>query len=550
MRAHYEILLQDAEKRSRKSMRFQCLDKDSIKYGGFFDSKNIIQPKFAIYRVVNMAACYMNPESELYKDGMLYERILLGLDYIKREQRENGTFDLVDCNFYSGPDTAFCIKRLLPFYKYVLKHPEAPAAALFKEKLTEIIHAGMDGMVYGGFHTPNHRWAIASNLLEGYRLFGEEKYKTRAMEYLVEGIDCTKDGEYAERSAGNYNRINNDAMITVGEILEDRQYTECAIRNLNMMLTYLEPDNSIFTNNSTRQDRGVKVYPRDYYFEYLHMGYKEKNDTFLDAANYIMELNKKLEHFPEFLINFMLYPELIEFEHDGCKIPTSYDRFYEESQIVRCRKDSYSYTIINNATNFVWFQHGDLCMSLKLGASLCEHRAFKSESLVKTAAGYEMKQTMRGWYYLPFGKSVGTTDWWAMDNPNTREKLTGDNLNLNFDVKITEIEDGLSVNIKVGGVDRAPLRLELAFDAGCEIMSPYYNVEGLAGECIVAKEGMITANRGNYAIEVGPAFHDHDFVAGKFGSEGRNPHCFTVYFTDTTEFERTITIRAIDSVRY
>ena len=442
------------------------------------------------------------------------------------------------------------MKRLLPFYKYLLKNPDAPGAEEFTPKVKEIVYAGAIGMVNGGFHTPNHRWAIASNLLECWKLFGEERFKKRAEEYLVEGIDCTEDGEYAERSAGNYNRINNDAMITIGEILGEEKYIDCAERNLNMMLTYLEPDDSIFTNNSTRQDRGVKIYPRDYYFEYLYMGKKRNNEKFLKAANYIMELNIRKDHYPEFLINFMLFPELIDLEFDGCGYDTTYDAFYRESGIVRRRKGNWSYTIINNATNFVWFQNGDLCLSLKVGASLCEHRAFKSESLEKEGNAYALKETMKGWYYLPFGEYRGTTDWWKMDNPNTREKLTGPDLNLNFDVKVREIEDGLEVKIKASGVDRAPLRLELAFDAGATIVSDHFTVEGLAGECMIAKDGMVTATRGDYAIEVGPAFYDHDFVAGKFGSEGRSPQCFTVYFTDTTEFERTITIKAKEGIIY
>lgn len=548
MRKHYELLLRDAEKRARKSLRFQVKDKTSVKYGGFPDGRNVIQPKFSIYRVVNMAAVYMNKETALYKDPAIKEAILTGLDYIKREQRPNGTFDLVDCNFFSGPDTAFCIKRLLPFYKYVLKNPDAPSADEFEPKLREIIYAGANGMTESGFHTPNHRWAIASNLLECWKLFGDEKFKGQAEKYLAEGIDCTEDGEYAERSAGNYNRINNDAMITVGEILGEDKYIQCAERNLNMMLTYLEPDDSIFTNNSTRQDRGVKVYPRDYYFEYLYMGKKRNNEKFLAAANYIMALNDRMKHYPEFLINYMLFPELIDLECDSCGYPTEYDAFYKESGIVRRRKNNWSYTVINNATNFVWFQNGDLCLSLKVGASLCEHRAFRSTTLEKEDGAYVMKQKMQGWYYLPFGEYRGTTDWWKMDNPNTRNKIYGPDLD--FDVKVKEIEDGLEIKIRATGVDRAPLRLELAFDAGATILNDHFNIEGLAGECMIAKDGMITATKGDYAIEVGPAFYSHDFVAGKFGSEGRSPQCFTVYFTATTEFEKTITVKAKDGVLY
>ncbi len=548
MRKHYELLIKDAEKRAIRSLRFQVKDKTSVKDGGFPDEKNVIQPKFAIYRVTNLAAVYMNPGSSLYKDENIREAILRGLDYIRREQRPDGTFDLVDCNFFSGPDTAFCVKRMLVFYKYLLKNPDAPDAELFTKKVGEIVKGGADGMTGSGFHTPNHRWAIASNLLECWKIFGEEKYKAQAEKYLAEGIDCTSEGEYSERSAGNYNRINNDAMITMGEVLEDEKYIDCAERNLNMMLTYLEPDDSIFTNNSTRQDRGVKVYPRDYYFEYLYMGYKRNNKKFLKAANFIMDLCESKKNFPEYLINYMLHPELIDLECEESGYEKEYDAFYKESGIVRRRKNNWSYTIINNASNFVWFQNGDLCLGLKLGASFCEHRAFKSESIEKVDGTYALHQTMRGWFYLPFGEYRGTSDWWKMDNANTRTKITSPDLN--FDVNIKEIEDGLEVRIKTYGVDRAPLRLELAFDAGAEIVSDHFNVEGLAGECMIVKDGMVTATRGDYAIEVGPGFYDHDFVAGKFGSEGRSAQCFTVYFTDTTEFERTITIKAKDGIIY
>lgn len=548
MRKHYELMLADAERRARKNMRLQVMEKENTwKYGGFRDSKGIIQPKFAIYRMVTMAAVYLNEESSLYKNEELYGRTLLALDYIKREQRENGCFDLVDCNFYSGPDTAFCVKRLMPLFEYVRKHPDAPNAAEFERRLSEIIYAGAKGMVAGGFHTPNHRWAIASNLLKCWQLFGEEEFKQAAEKYLAEGIDCTSEGEFAERSAGNYNRINNDAMITIGMVLGDETYYKYAESNLNMMLTYLEPDDSIFTNNSTRQDRGAKVYPRDYYFEYLLMGHLLGNDTFLAAANYIMDLNVRQNHLPDFLVNLMNQPELIDVEYEGSAILTSYDRFYKESEIARVRKEDYSYTVMNHGSNFCYFQHGNLTMSLKIGASFCEHRAFKPEVMTKDEQGYHLSQTMRGWYYLPFGEYQGTTDWWKMDNTK-REKLTGPDLNFHVDVK--DVEDGLDVHIKVDGVDRAPLRLELAFDAGAMITNDAFALEGEAGAYITAKQGTVTASRGDYAIEVGPAFGTHDFVAGKFGSEGRNPHCFTVYFTDNTCFEHTIHIRAKESLLY
>lgn len=76
-----------------------------------------------------------------------------------------------------------------------------------------------------------------------------------------------------------------------------------------MMLTYVEPDDSIFTNNSTRQDRGRKIYPKDYYFEYLYMGDVLQKPEFLDAANEIMAaVDRHGLKAMDCLIQFMLRP--------------------------------------------------------------------------------------------------------------------------------------------------------------------------------------------------------------------------------------------------
>ncbi|MFR2870511.1 MAG: hypothetical protein ACLTCJ_09740 [Gemmiger formicilis] len=100
------------------------------------------------------------------------------------------------------------------------------------------------------------------------KLFDKPECRTAAEAILKEGNDCNEDGEYAERSAYNYNRINNDAMIMLAVATGDESYY-APVRNLEMMLTYIDPDDSIFTNNSTRWDMGKKIYPREYYLEYL-----------------------------------------------------------------------------------------------------------------------------------------------------------------------------------------------------------------------------------------------------------------------------------------
>ena len=105
------------------------------------------------------------------------------------------------------------------------------------------------------------------------------------------------------------------------------------------------------------------------------------------------------------LINLMLLPELAALEHEGSAAPTNYHKYYEGSGIVRCRRGSWSYTILNNSPSFLFFQHGDFTLTVRIGASFCEHRNFVPAALAPKDGGYALHQTMTGWYYLPLPKS-------------------------------------------------------------------------------------------------------------------------------------------------
>ena len=62
-----------------------------------------------------------------------------------------------------------------------------------------------------------------------------------------------------------------------------------------------------------------------------------------------------------------------------------------------------------------------------------------------------------------------------------------------FDVEVTEAENGIDVHIVNTGIDRAPLRVELAFDAGCRVETEHFAADGAEGGGIVAKSGTLTA---------------------------------------------------------
>ncbi|MCR4940718.1 MAG: hypothetical protein K5930_11540 [Treponemataceae bacterium] len=567
MRAHYLKMIKDSESMVRKFLPEQVLDPENEYFGGFRDPDGLIQAKFTIYRINTMMGLYCNEESSFYNSEQLEKSIFIALDFLHRVQNESGLFDYIDCNFNSAPDTAFCVKRLLPSWQWLESHKNeyspADVKCVFYGKISDIISKAADGMaVRGGFHTPNHRWAIASILMECGKCFDRPEWGKAARAYLNEGIDCNEDGEYAEKSAGNYNRINNDAMITIGDCTGDQAYYGHAIRNLRMMLTYIEPDGSIFTANSTRQDNGCRIYPVDYYTEYLRMGHDFDIPEFLDMANRIFQIidEKKLEA-PDYLMWMMNNQKLIDVEHEGSYVQPDFACFYKDSGISRTHSGAITWTLLQGKSNFLYFTNGSMVIEMKLAGSFCEHRAFVPEKMEPNDAlksscygkasgkgrpGCLLSQTMHGWYYLPFDEKPDTTDWWKMDNAS-RKKLHGPDIN--FEVSVEEVSDedglGLDVRIKTGGVKSAPFRVELACSGAERVFSDAFEVPASPGSAVIVKSGFVSFADSCSEIKVGPAFAEHRFTNGKFGSEKKSVTCVTVYFTDFIPFERLIKIRNI-----
>lgn len=549
MERHYRKMIADTQVRVIKSLQIQIRDRESARYGGFADSTGIVQAKFAIYRIAGMTAAYCNEDTCFYQDERVLDSIMTGLDYVARVQHESGLFDYITCNFFSAPDTAFCIKKLLPVYQYLKGRQEGKTGAEMTagerdilEKMEAIIRRGAYGLLQGGFHTPNHRWAIASVLMSCSRLFDCEEMEQAAFTYLNEGIDCNEDGEFAEKSAGNYNRINNDAMILLSEATGDPSYERNAVRNLRMMLTYWEPDDSIFTANSTRFDRDRLIFPGDYYMEYLKMGIKYEIPEFLQMCNTIFEIvDRHGIDSPDFLIWFMLQPEYRRIEFDGSYHRPDFERFYAKSGIARGQQGRFTYTVMNGKSNFLYLHNGTMKLEMKVAGSFCEHRAFQSERMERVSRGeYHLSQTMRGWYYLPFAEKPPTSDWWKMDNASRDRKLGPD---MQIDVWVKEVENGLDVRVKTAGVEGAPWRIELAFTGVNFLTNDYVDLPLTGSEVIVVKQGYTEVGNGRDTLVTGPCFGEHHFTEGKEDSEAKTPGAATLYLTAYTPFDREIQIR-------
>ncbi len=265
---HRETMLLSLDRRVEQLLARQITDRGDERFGGFWTADFHVEPRESGFFLGDMVAAFVTEDSRWYLDGALKAAILADLAYMRNHQRPDGCFDLTPCNYASPPDTAFMVNAMLNGW-WLLEKCRAEAADFIRGPMYALIDSASRGIAGGGFHTPNHRWAIAACLLNCEKITGNADLGRRAMQYLQEGLDINADGEFAERSAGNYNQVNDDQMIRLYLATGDKVYLEAAARNLEMMYCYFDPDNSVFTNNSTRQDMGKKVYADTYYILYL-----------------------------------------------------------------------------------------------------------------------------------------------------------------------------------------------------------------------------------------------------------------------------------------
>lgn len=545
MERYLPHLIRGAEQRTRDFLTAQVCDPASPLDGGV--RGEIREAKPTVYALATAMACYLHPQSALYRQEALLRAMERAVRFVARTQRENGSFDYPSCNFYSAPDTSFCFKRLIAAYRLMTGWGKdcaelEPLRALYRE----LLHRALFGIRDGGFHTPNHRWAIAAALMQGANLFHEEEdfaesLRARAAQYLAEGIDGDEDGEYAERSSGNYNAVVNNSMLALWQETGDDAYLGYVRRNLQMMLTYIDPDGLVFTQNSTRQDLGRRDRPDRYFYQYLAVCSHEENAAFDAAAHKIIADNQaRGDLAPDCLHILMNHPELLAHRFTGCGYLPQYRRFYPHSHVLRVCRPDFTYTVLGGKSDFLYVKRGSLMVCLKLGESYCDIRNFIPTQMEELPDGCRLTGTAQGWYYLPWREPPETSDWWEMDHTK-RERLVSSTLTT--EVTIREEEHGLAVTVRTEGLDRLPLRAELCLPAGVTLSHEAFQMKGEAGGELILRGGWLRLRSGADALSFGPGFGEHEFH-GHYSGEEKNTAGFTVCCNVYTPVERTLYLRA------
>ena len=554
MKRYIDYLIRSEEHRVDEMLFLQIKDKNDLCYG--LMRGDVIEAKPTIYMMATALALYLNSRSRYYKSEKLMEALQLAADGVARVQRKSGYIDYPCCNFFSAPDTSFCYKRLNDGYRLMKKYQDVADTTILQKKYLAIMRMAAEAIRDGGFHTPNHRWGICAALMQAAKLFADDtefakSLMDRTVLYLQEGIDGNAEGEYAERSTGNYNAVVNNAMMAMYQCSKDVKYLGYVERNLNMMMYYIEPNDMVFTQNSTRQDQGKEIFMDKYLYQYLYLLAYDGTDGFIKltpeeharfdgAAHQIIKgCAETGRQAPNCLHLLMIYDKTLDYTFENCGFLKTYHKLFKEAGVLRVKKENYSYTVMKNRSAFLYFNVNGLEAFLKIGESYCEIRNFVPDEMDVQEGKTVLSHTARGWYYLPWKEKQNTSDWWQMDHKKRDLMITSD---LHTQVVITELADGLEISVDTDGLERLPFRMELCVPSQTTLENDHFCMETVAGKSMVLSDDYVTMTKGLTSIEFGPGACEHHFK-GHYSGEEVNADGYTIYCNTYTPTKRVYTLK-------
>lgn len=562
----YKKICRASERAYAMLTRFQCLDQNSLDYGGYIDPKTgYSEPaKWGSGMGVSLGcALYCCPESTYFQDFQVLKRAKLFFAHTKAGQHEDGTWDLRSSNYHDATAAAFTIAQFMTTYRLLCTQKGQEE---FANDILDVCKKAGQALLSGGFHTPNHRWVIASALSLLYQETRQEEYKREAELYLKEGIDCHADGSYTEKSVGNYDAVVDQALITIAQTLDRPHFLEFVLRNLSLVAHMVQPDGNLCTTHSFRQDRGARIKPMKYYMVYRDMARKTKDPLCQYMAAKIAnecldELNTEGPSY-DFLTPLLLDAQLRE-DCPSLKSPLVQGvHAFLDMGMIRVLKSDVAVTLLRDNAQFLHIQKGSLSAYFRLYASFFSRGQFKAQSIEETDELIILRMRVKYGYIRPFEQSVDTSDWadmphgtWAnIEAFNTkglyprweeidfgRRKAVGESF-LDFSVTLDRnrlLRGEISMHLQVQGTDRVPLNLECVFDLGGDLSSDSCMLKHMNSGSIIARKGEWTYTKGGACFTLGPCFASHTETQLR-GQADVDRQGFAVFCTAETPLDTTI----------
>jgi hypothetical protein len=512
-----------------------------------------------------LAGAYCAPESTYFKSQAVLAVLDADADKLLAAQHADGTIDSGNLN--SPPDTGFVVQTVCNALA-VLRRMNLPELKSINDKLTKFVLAAGEALATGGIHTPNHRWVVSSALAQLNSLYPAAKYLDRIDDWLGEGVFCDADGQYEERSTGIYSRVVDNALITIARLLNRPQLLEPVRRNLAMTMFYMHPNGELETVGSRRQDQGLDAWISNYYLQYRYMAIKDQNRQFAAVARFAEQLGLDQAEDKIPLTQFLAEPLYRQNLPEPEPIPADYSRVFSNSALARIRRGDTSATVYggsdwplgissglaSNPTFFNFRKGKAVLESVRMIPSFFSEGDFRSSGMKVEQNRYSLHQETRIPYYQPLPKhlrnpqgdypltAAGNRFWSKMNFP---ERPMSNIQTLEQKVTVTENAGVFELAFDVGGHDRVPVTIELAFrrDGELEGIEP----GATRSNFFFLRQGTGRFHVGDDVITFGPGQADHETVRMEGATydlrQGPSqPDRFRVYITGFTPFKKTLTI--------
>lgn len=550
MRNHYLFEVKLNDRSVEHLLRCQCLDENSPIYGVIENyGLGYTSAEQGVVVAGTLIAAYYTPDSAYYHNDLLLERVAPALESARSLQHEDGTFDLPQTNFHCAATVAFTIKHFgsaMKLMRFGNRH--TPLEDEVDALATAFLNRCADGMLNGGFHTPNHRWVISAALSYCYTLLNRQDCLDEIHRYLNEGIDCDEEGEYTERSAGTYNIICNNALIILSQELNMPELLEHVKRNLRMVMKYIEPDNLINTLNSTRQDVGTSPSRTHYYSNFVNMAVLTGDPEFVWMADDIydeltarMSLNLPVAApycaYHWFVLNPDWQTRMAE--ATGVRPDMNYEKHFVKSGVVRRRKDDVSVTLIKDRPMFAKLQWGSHTIHLRLAGCFFARGQFLAQELQPIEGGYRMTFHDRWGYKRPLAEKPETSVWHEMDH-SKREQAAMRDFDLAVDVRFVG-DRRVDLTLSGGGGDRVPTKFEIMLQPEGRYIGSEAEIRLHAGDYLYQKKGASTYQfNDGHAVRIEGGFYEHYYGENMRGTLPADHSSAFITMTAYAPFTQTV----------
>lgn len=470
----------------------------------------IADPRLTGIFIANVAYLFLGTGKT---DETLWEQAMWAADYLLRAQHPSGLIDLISVNYDSSPDTAFSVQDLCPIIEWGRERAATSRRwAELVDKLEIFARRAVPGLLSGGFHTPNHRWAITSALVQAKALFPELDVADTVEAYLAEGYDVNKEGAFTERSIGVYDAVVDRSLQFIAEYWDRPHALEVVEKNLDFNLYMLHADGTAETGLSRRQDYGTRVVPSGLASCYLVNHYHRPNPVFLQAAQTLYAGHTALTIDLRWLCYALL--KCGNPQPTVATLPEDFDRHFPLSGIWRVRRGLLSASFFEDVTRLMTLTFGQAELSgLKISQTYfggnCGH--FIGDSL--TVAGNRavlrsngLRHPRRPGYELPLGRPVPPDKWDEMIAQRDLRHLPP----IVGELTVTEVAGGFDLRYQtLDGLDGVAAQIAFDFPPGGVWETADTAIQPGAGQVIFLKRGHGTMRYGNDVIQIEPGAHAH-----------------------------------------